>query len=598
MNKVVELLEQHCQWLAVAVGGAFLAWALWAYGLMDPVTVGTSSPGSVDEQVWNEQAKPMDDKLKLGTATPPAQAQDDVKGAWMAIVRGTKGATPINSLAWTGGIPDTKRGKVEDEKDEAAEAITALPTPPAVEMLPGDHQKAGRALVQLPLEPGAVQPPAAQPGAIPAGALDLNYIRGEYRISMEELAASFKNAKIPSDVFTSIVGIKIMRQEILPDGKWSTPVEIKSVAEGITTPIPPFPTANSTQEEINTYRGWTETPDGQLTLLRPQFFQVISGDGPWDLKPEKVVVDPETARKELLERNRQAAEERARQRQNTAPRQPTGPGPRPGPGGPRRGAEDFAPQDAGRPFDFSGMQLAQLRPPTDPRLNPRPMPGEDMDMPNNPQPMQPGQGSPDAGALPLPAFQPAKETLSIVSWFYDRTVVEGKTYRYQVLYSIRNPLYQDSRLKDQKLQNQFAISSTLDEKAWSEPKKVETTTRFYLANNVWTDPTNISSVKFEVFKWSGGKWQSWVFPVNIGEKIGETHAGVDFATGVTLVDVRYDKFDGTGKPYVVLLATDGQVIERDIPTDKNDPERAQLTTEIKQNVQPPAGTPGGNMEGT
>ena len=80
MEKALELLEKYCQWLAVGIGGLFLAWMLWSYVLLSPVSVpnGTStvSSGDVDDTVAKNYASPLDEELKRTTVDAPPQVSN------------------------------------------------------------------------------------------------------------------------------------------------------------------------------------------------------------------------------------------------------------------------------------------------------------------------------------------------------------------------------------------------------------------------------------------------------------------------------------------------------------------------------------------
>ncbi|MBC7783765.1 MAG: hypothetical protein H7144_07985, partial [Burkholderiales bacterium] len=335
MNKVVELLEEYCQWIAIGIGGIFLVWALWTYGLMQPVLVDDElTPGNVDDRVHKTVAEQLNAKIKEQRVQAAPKNIGNVLDPWKEVIAGLDKAPPTLSLTAFNGIPGTTVSKIQDDKPLDAVLVDALPVLPPAEMLPDEAIKSARALIQPTLAAGAVAPPPAAPGAIPVGAKDVSYIRGEYRIGAEDLNKAFTDKKIPAGNTTSIIGITVMRQQKQPDGTWSNPEQIKPVAESVQ--VQPIPMAAAGIDEINLFRGWVESVEGQTSILRPLFHTVLMGEGPWDPPQVKVVVNAEEARQERLRLNKEAADERARLRQEQLRnRAPTAPGGRRPPGGGR-----------------------------------------------------------------------------------------------------------------------------------------------------------------------------------------------------------------------------------------------------------------------
>jgi len=256
-------------------------------------------------------------------------------------------------------------------------------------------------------------------------------------------------------------------------------------------------------------------------------------------------------------------------------------------------------QDNDRPQSaagLAGLQLAQANP------NP-PLPGEPPFMnggqrdPNAPPMPNPG-AAPAAPAqpqaLPPAAFTPsAVPPVPFTGWAYDETAQEGHTYRYQVVYSLRNPVFQANAniVPNPALAQQFAMPSPLDAKAldanaWSQPITVKATTEFYLAGPNWPSNNIPSNISVLIYKWANGKWQSHTFPISPGDKIGGQNGGIDYQTTDSLVDIRYDT--RRSMPYVLVMNAAGQLVERDPKTDREDPRQKQL----KANVGAPAGAPG------
>lgn len=622
MKKVVELLEQHCQWIAIGVGGIFLILILWNYVLTSPVAVevpGQPSlqPGNVDLEVA-KIAKNVEDQMNTTRLKiPPRNAQEDPLERHRTVMAG--GADQQIAIAnghFTSSIAFNPTLKDPDKLPDAPQLVQKLPDLPPSEVLPNLGLKTARAQVVIgpvgeaqPAQPAPAVGAGAAP-AVPANATDLNYARGEYRIEPAEIQKSFQEVGIPAGQTTMILAIKVVRQEQKPDGSWSEPVEVKPLDNGI-RPWP-LPGPNAGFQEIGQYEAWFASPQGQANLLRPPFYTVLSGEGPWD--PPTTLDDAKAAVKAATESERlRQAEERRLQRESRPAPQPRQPA---SPTTPRRGVRprdvppEFGIEDSSRSeslAELAGLQLAQVAPPNYPggRYPPPFMPPSEMDefspaqSENWPQmsgqQVQPGTGQPQLPPLPQAQFDP-RQTPTIYGWFFDTEVAEGRTYRYQVLYAIKNPVWQSNLVARDKpeLARQYAIWSTIQEDAWSEPRTVETTTRYFIADRSWTAGSVPASVRMEVFKWTGGKWQSRVFNVSPGDQIGWRDAGTDWGTNSRLVDVRFD--ERLERAYLLVMGPDGKIVQRDPFSDRedNNEERAALKFLVRQAQQPAVGTATGN----
>ena len=604
MNKVLELLERYCQWLAIAVGAVFLGMMVWWYLLFSPVTVlnaGTSlTPGTVDDTVNQNEALPLETAMKREQVDQPPPQHITAIEQFASTLDPKNTETLALRQGWPASIPqDVKLFEAEAPTTQQA-LVQKLPDVPPSEIV---DIKSARAFVL----PAANQPnqPAAQPPANgqPAGR-DLTYVRFEYRIAPDDIAKSFDAVKIPSQFTnTSIEGITVYREEQLADGSWSASTPVPLIANGVQIQQPPV--AGAAAAVIDPFRQWAESQQGQTDLLRPPFYQVSLGEGPWDPPADVVpVVDPEVEKAKRIAAYKQRLEDEKQKRQQAAQSHageggpPTG-GPPPGFGGPPGG---FGRGGRGGPAPLqwgpSPLQWGQSRPPSvpiPPNLGRPPfMPPDQGDQQGNaPQQAAPGQGQPNASPLPAPVFRPS-DTQPFVCWGYDDTVVEGKTYRYQVCYAIRNPLWQSNIVANPAMAQQLLIWSTLDDNAWSQPTYVKPSTEFFLSGPSWASNTP-GGVRVQVFKWSQGIWQSKVFTVSPGDEIGGVDGKTDYSTNATVVDVRYDP--RMERAYMLVLAPDGKLVEHDPITDRNSPRLQQLNQLIQQAAGanpggPPNGVPG------
>ena len=177
-------------------------------------------------------------------------------------------------------------------------------------------------------------------------------------------------------------------------------------------------------------------------------------------------------------------------------------------------------------------------------------------------------------------------------WAYDETVVEGHTYRYQVLYALRSPVYDSNITRPPALAEQFCDLERnqprrlgpVDRRCPSRPPSSTSTPP--------TGPQTVTpaAIKINVFKWAQGKWQTLPFNVSPGDKIGDLQAGVDYGTNVTVVDLKYDPRgnNGAGRPYVLLLTADGRLIEREPTADRTNERMLSLQAYIQSITPPPA----------
>jgi hypothetical protein len=168
-------------------------------------------------------------------------------------------------------------------------------------------------------------------------------------------------------------------------------------------------------------------------------------------------------------------------------------------------------------------------------------------------------------------------------YFHDLTVEPGKTYRYKVIYTLYNPVFnQPTRVaKDQaKLADIYGIDSPAS--GWSEAITVDARTRFWLAAKQPGRATQ-DQVSFTVFTWHGGNWQEKDYnAVAAGDEIGadEGDSG-DFSTHWTLLDLKAASGDDPQTRDVLVVPDDGgQTRERDSQSDTSSQEFKRFVTDF------------------
>jgi hypothetical protein len=140
----------------------------------------------------------------------------------------------------------------------------------------------------------------------------------------------------------------------------------------------------------------------------------------------------------------------------------------------------------------------------------------------------------------------------------------------------------------QSLADIFSIDSKKSE--WTVPISVKSETNFFAVN---TAPGR-EEVKFEIFRWKNGAWQSQTVEVDPGDMVGTPRgvgdAMVNFTTGLTLVAVRTDPRNPENR-IILLTGDNGQLTRHDLNTDRNSEEYKKLKDLVNAKAAPTPGTP-------
>jgi hypothetical protein len=198
-----------------------------------------------------------------------------------------------------------------------------------------------------------------------------------------------------------------------------------------------------------------------------------------------------------------------------------------------------------------------------------------------------------AGQVPAGSFDPRTQA-DVTIWAHDDTVVAGHTYRYKLRYTIASPVWRSANLcNPQTLADQFRIASKDSE--WTDPISVKSETNLFAVS---TSPGH-EAVKFEIFRWKNGAWQSQTVEADPGDMVGTPRGDgdslVNFTTGFMLVGVRPDPKNPENK-IVILTSTSGQLVRHDLNADRNSDEYKRLKDLVnaKTTPAPAAGTPQAN----
>jgi hypothetical protein len=616
MNKVVDFLEKNCQWLAIGLGALYLGWMIWGYVVQAPITVAgvaptPLTPGEVDAYILEKVSTPLDAAMKSTQLVemPVPNFLDQFK---LAMNLSDRQLSQM-ALLWdsqTQQIKLTPTSQLPSLPDNTL--VKALPVLPPASVT---GSSTGRSNVQIATaapaagaapavatpapaffgSPAAPSPDGATPaslnGAGPAaaagpapGTKDTCWVTVAFKIPHDQLAQSFKDAAVPNwFAKTSVLQIQLFRQESLPGDRWSDP---QLIAPLNAASLQPQPADQDTLGQTN-FLLWAQ--QHVVDILQPGFPQVNRGDNwfapgaaPASAAPAALTaLDPaqdypssvlsQYPADQRLAYFREKARLRNSQRNGTRGGSPSGMIRQPSPN-----AQIFA--DDVPPFGTNDNDLrggSQIAPPRRPAQAPQPVAPPPPAAAAVPQ----AAPAPDLSSLyPVPpgSFDPSTLTADITGWAHDTSVQPGHTYRYMIAYRIANPVWHTSAAKnDPKIQNTFYIDSPPG--TWSGPINVASTTNFFVsANRRPGAPTAL----IEVFKWQDGVEHSHTFEVAPGDLIGGKDGDVDYNTGWTVVDLRFDDPRNDGALTVLVMDPNGLIDRRDYKTDQAKPEHAALKNQL------------------
>ncbi|MEL7087723.1 MAG: hypothetical protein AAGL98_04670, partial [Planctomycetota bacterium] len=181
-------------------------------------------------------------------------------------------------------------------------------------------------------------------------------------------------------------------------------------------------------------------------------------------------------------------------------------------------------------------------------------------------------------------------------WAHDLTAEPGKTYRYKVVVSVMNPLYQFPRLNEAQRQENFdRVAITHDETElaaanWSAPLTLDPEYHFFALSG----SKDQKRVNFEVWTVYDGMWRSDEFTEYPGNEIGgeaqtqDTGRQFEMNVGSILLDVdSVPSPTGRGGSVVRVLYLDpdsGRIDYRLVNADKNSDARQRLENERQRQL--------------
>lgn len=620
MKKIVDLLEQHVQWIAIGIGVLYLAFTIWSYVINNPVTTqvrgSTVDLGTVDQTILDSAGRPLQQAIESTDTVPGLSKPPEISGQFAQQIQDGRAQyqnvsmkAGFDAATQTGG--DYNYQPIEQVRGPVKH-LPVPPTPVLVGVLPGRAQVA--------VQPGmAPQPNPANNGnpqnANGPAVVDKNWVTVEGKITIAPLGAAMIKEHIPGTMqLTEFLRLDLDRQELLANGTWGNDTIVQPP---LYLGIPPMPADNNSSAAIQ-YANWAKS--NVMLILQPPFYNVVKGT-PWYLpsdtataqaltNPGGPVFDPKNlkgpppttpeqkkARIDYL--NSQEYRDYLKSQQHQAPSGP--PGGMPPQGGPPGGM--FGPQGMAAPSSVDDKAvLAQYfgRPPIPGTVPPPGMvgPGGGPPPPPGMEEGNPGPQLPQANAsaavqkanqeLPQGGqFDPSKQQGDISCWAFDDTVVPGHTYRYRIRYQVLNPVHNNATVagSPEVLHSLAMISQYSD---WSSAVPVQESINFFVNSGIGSG----DKVNFKIYEWANGQTSAVTESDGPGDVIGAEHAnanGVNYTTQWTVVAVRQDYL---GENYVLLLNNStGQMIQRSYHSDDLSPVNRKLQHEVEAN-QPAPGTPG------
>lgn len=523
MEKVLSFLEKYVEWIAIAIGGLIFMYAVWIFWIAPDITAEVNGeevgPRTVDAKVLAGPGASLDaamNKPQVPIPSPPDLAEEFAKSFEMRSYEARLLHLPG---LYAGPNP---MGLADDTIIPGGGFfVDRAPVPPPAHVT---RLASGRSFAD-------VAAPQGQPEA-----RDLAEVRVDFTVPAFTIAQAFREVRLPAvNQTTSVLRVILQRQRLRGDGSWA---EDHAVALLENNPLAtmPVPQESATVDEKNNYVAFVE--QNPTWVLQPPFYEVRAGDNPMALGAVVNVPAPG---------------------QDAVPAGDAQTKPAPGDNtGDNTGQTNYGRQ--GDPRAPAG----QAEQPATPIPQPPP------------QQRRPGQPQPPPGPiLPPGAFNAAQLQGAINGWAWDTEAVPGETYRYRVVYALKNPMFNTRSVAARpELEALLALLSDEAATEWSPPINVEPLSYWFMKGSTST------SAKFDVFRWQNGAWQMDEAEVSPGDVLGvERPTGIDFRTGRTLVDVREDAY--TKEIYALLVDDQGRFSRRSAARDKEDPKYKQLQDAIK-----------------
>jgi hypothetical protein len=517
MDKAIKFLEKNAEWIAMGLGGLWVVWVIYAYGISSPVEIETSlrvpvgrggarteqvamTPGNVDVNIQRSSVAVL--KAELGNTVPPATPKIEYVSSFVSATAAPARPVELASSSFfsqpqvemTVVAPTVavKNGGKEPIVPKESK-ITEPTVPPPVILANGftrSHIK----------RPDPKQPVAVGLGGVPAAPTliqeDKDTVTVYFKWDVTAFAQEMVKANVPAAVMQQpllVARVELYREEQAPNGNWGNGKLIG--------PLPINPQIANPPGAEAELRVWMDAVRAnQEKILRPGYYDWVAGDK-WAI-PDQVAPALKPA---------------------MAPADAGGSPvvvPAVGPGNDRFYIID---ESLVAPALAAARPVRPIRPPFRPEAEGPPPDQEDPVM----NPIRPGPGVANpADLVKLPIFN--------LFWAHDDTGEEGKTYRYRARLVLVNPLMGNAQLQDPALANAVVLPRKADAGwcAWSEPVAIPLKTKYFVVGRPMLINNRLSkqTVTMEVFRWQRGVWNVTRSEVGPGDAVP--------GTSLTVVDIR------------------------------------------------------------
>ena len=569
MQKVIQFLEKYVQWLALGLGLVWILWVGYAFWASKPVAITINNqsygPGEVDEYVnraggsvatlsaahKNESRAPKELTDRFGKL-PPQYAE---------MFRQDMGLNDYLAQQLSPIFPFDRQGSVVIQgptKEQMIPSVIPVLEDGTVTMVDTTNglSVVNKADPTAPINPNdpqqkVIPPDPANPNAKPIVMVvsEVSWVTVLGKIDMKKLASAFKTAHIADDdSATQFLRVRLVREEMLPDGKWGNSIEVPDLANQNRLPWRP---KEGTPEE-GLYLDWSaKSVPG---IIQPPFYEWVRGDA-WRTASMQPVVAAEVAPVAFdastvkpgeigklspenlklwqawkAQKDKEEQELRKSQPKGNRPAAPSrlGAAP-PTPVTDRLAPRGEGPEGGGRSLYPGGRTL--------------PGPGRLTESgPANPAFPPPA----NAADLPQGTFIPATAK-DVEIWAHDDTTKPSRTYHYKLVVYFRNPIFGTQGMaKDPANEKKLDVAGSTE---WSAPVVSPRKNYFFAFNSGDALQANNPKMKFEYFFWEDGDWKTKIIELHPGDSVG--------ATPWTIVDFR--PFGSNNENRAMIINEDGVI---------------------------------------
>ena len=616
MQKFVNFIEQHVQWLAIALGAAFLLWITWSNVVQSPLVVKVGGkpvdPGEVEKTIVNGPIAELSAAMTKNN-DPITIPVPDVIASWNKQADEQEARSgPLKIVVdWNphqmdqidnpGSVGQDVLAKLQFDK------LPALPAPLPVAV------KAYRTAVVYSDPKAAAAAPGNDPNAQATPiSRDIDATSVAFKVQMSSLEAEFKKA------FANVKGVKpqmeqqLMQTMFLQVTLYRQEQDANGWSQKLTV-VPPlaihemmeYPGDKAGTAAGLTYEAWASSHAADI--IQPSFYPTAPGAPIWTLPDQATAPAPGTpvglppapqpfragpngiqpqpgynpGRSGGVAPNPYSNGYRPNQSPQGIPTVPTPYGAGNGYSGPGGGAYSGA----------AGGNTGGYQPPSNGYggnngyggTAPNPysngysqqpgytQPGNGYPQSGYPQQAASGQPLPGMFAVAVPPAAPgtavaAAKPSDIMIYAHDDQVEAGKTYRYFLQYRLLSPLF-DSRAATPEVRKVFGLASPAPDPA--APKTgAQPTDKITIPSRtqIYVKSVRPSEVHFAVFVWKPNPKETEV-AASPGDQVGPTPW--------TVVDIRQNP-TAHNDYYILLVDDKGTVIRHDFRKDLDDPKLKEL----------------------